>query len=137
MCTGLRRLADKKASQIESITTSRQLILASPHKHHYSSPPQTPANALSCPTPPKPQTPSSFYNCTPGPCRGAQVRAFRRGRMSFVFRAKGDEGVHSFTQVIHQQTGQLWTARRLAAGEEWTADVGPAQPQHARRDKEI
>lgn len=65
------------------------------------------------------------------------MRAFSRGRVSCIFRPKGDEGVHSFAQVIHQQTGQLWTARRLAAGEKWTADVGRAQPQHARRDKEL
>lgn len=65
------------------------------------------------------------------------MRAFSQGRVSCIATAKGDEGVNSLAQVIHQQTDQLWTARRLAAGEMWTADVGRAQPQHARRDKEL
>lgn len=72
MCTGLRRLADKKASQIESITTSRQLILASPHKHHCSS---HSANALALLH--HSQAPLHLFITEPKwPFRGAQVRAF-------------------------------------------------------------
>lgn len=137
MCACFRWLADRKASQIESKTTSRQLILVSPHEHCCSSPPKPLPMPLSSHTQPKLETPSSFYNCTLGQCRGAQVRGSSWGRVSCVFSPKWDEGVRSFAQVIHQQTGQLWSARRLAAGEKWTADVGRAQPQHARWDKEL
>lgn len=65
MYAGLWRLADKKASQIESITASRQLILASltpPTNDHPGPGPAPPHHAS--------PTPSSFYNRIPGPGGG-------------------------------------------------------------------
>lgn len=122
MCTRLWWPADRKASQIESITTSRQLIQNSPPKRQSH-----------CPAPPGTSSrwsPSSVYNCSPENCRSAQVRAFGWGWWGFILWAKGNE-------VIHEQTDQLWTPLQLAAGAKRTADVGRTQPQHARQDKEL
>uniref|UniRef100_A0AAV2LFD3 Uncharacterized protein n=1 Tax=Knipowitschia caucasica TaxID=637954 RepID=A0AAV2LFD3_KNICA len=114
MCTGLSKLTDKKASEIESITTGRQLIPASPHEssEHQKLP--------------MPRTiPSSFYNFAPCAMQGCS------GEGSWAW-AHSKKGRHAMAQVIHPQTGQLWTAELLAAGEKWTADVCPS-PATARQ----
>lgn len=69
MCARLRWLAERKASQIESITTSRWLILNSPHEHCYSGPSEPLANAKS-PAPPDPTSRSLHLFITAPPPQG-------------------------------------------------------------------
>lgn len=79
-------------------------------------------------------------------CKGAQVRTFSSCRVGRMFRVKKKKkqnknktgrwrrggGTRSSSQVIHQQTGQLWTERRLAAGE--NGQLLWVEPSHSTPD---
>lgn len=146
-----------KASKIKSITTSHSLILNSLHEHGDCDP--SPLNILSepkvqpQPTPRYLWTPSSFHNLhQPGRpmqgCLGEGRSSCRLGCMSRVKKKtkqnktkQGDEGeMEGYTLILPgnpsaDRPALDWMA--TGSWRKWTAAVGWAQPQHARRDKEL